>query len=168
MRMTSTMLFTLMWIGVCMTGCKTEDTMRKVIAARYEAMNKHDVTALAAYYADSVRAESSGWNADLIGVKAVCQAYGRYFRSSPDLAYRITRVLDHGESIVVEFTSSGTIMNNEPGVPDYMHGKHYQLKNCTIFDFEGGKIVHESTYFDQVSFLRQVGYFGANEVARKN
>ncbi|MGA9119719.1 MAG: nuclear transport factor 2 family protein [Bacteroidota bacterium] len=145
------------------SGCRKEDANNKIVEGRFSAMNNHDVAALASFYADSVRGESTGWSTIFVGAPAVCQAYGRYFKSSPDLTYHITRVLDAGRSVVVEFTSEGTILNNEQGVPEYMRGKHYILKNCTILDIEQGKIVRESTYFDQLSFLRQTGYFDQHQ-----
>jgi steroid delta-isomerase-like uncharacterized protein len=143
-----------------LVGCRKERPLGDVIAGRFEAMNRHDVTALEKFYADSVRGESTGWNAVLVGVPAVCRAYERYFHSSPDLRYRVERVVEAGSSAVVEYTSEGTLLENEQGVPEYMRGRHYVLRNCTILDFRDGKIVHEVTYFDQLSFLKQVGFFG--------
>ncbi|MDE3058809.1 MAG: ester cyclase, partial [Bacteroidota bacterium] len=76
-----------------------------------------------------------------------------------DLKYEMTHEVIGKNSAVVEYSSSGTLENNEKGVPAYMRGKKYVLKNCTRMDFENGKIVSEATYFDQVSFLKQMGYF---------
>jgi ketosteroid isomerase-like protein len=40
-----------------------------------------------------------------------------------------------------------------------MKGKKYTINYCAIFTIKNGKIVKETDYFDQVAFLRQVGFF---------
>ena len=37
--------------------------------------------------------------------------------------------------------------------------KKYLLKNIVRIDIDGNKITGEYTYFDQVSFLKQMGFF---------
>jgi len=47
----------------------------------------------------------------------------------------------------------------ENGEPDYMEGKKYMLQCCAIFVIKNNKIIKETNYFDQVAYLRQVGFF---------
>lgn len=168
MRVFLGVLLTLVTIAGKGVGPGIAGTPRDIVEQRFDAMNRHDIGALKALLADTVRGESVGWDSVLIGPTRVSEAYKRYFTSSPDLSYRVTRILDAGKSLTVEYTSEGTIEKNEPQVPSYMRGRHYVLKNCTIFDIDNGKIVHESTYFDQVSFLRQMGYFSHQAVGKSD
>jgi len=85
--------------------------------------------------------------------------YGRHFTSSPDLKYIITHIFIDGNTAVVEYTSNGTITKLEPAVPEYMRGRRYALKNITRFTIKNRKIAQSITYFDQLSFLRQAGFF---------
>jgi len=40
-----------------------------------------------------------------------------------------------------------------------MKGKKYTLNYCAILTISKNKITKETDYFDQVAFLRQVGFF---------
>ena len=96
-----------------------------------------------------------------IGPEGIKGVYTRYFESSPDLTYDITNITLNDHTAVIEYTSTGTMRQSqlEATITDYMIGKKYSLKHCTCIDFQDGKIIREMTYFDQVSFLRQMIYF---------
>lgn len=134
---------------------KLEDLARQ----RIKLMNDHDPDGLARLFADSATIGSVGFNEPAIGPAGVREAYRRYFTASPDLQYEITNLVKSDQSVVVEYTSTGTMVALEENVPAYMKGKRYTLRNCTRMDIENGKIVREMTYFDQVAFLRQMGFF---------
>lgn len=85
--------------------------------------------------------------------------YTRYFASTPDLWYNVTHIINAGENIVVEYTSAGTLSNPEGNTPTYMKDKKYTLNYCVVFTIKNGQIIKEVDYFDQVAFLRQVGFF---------
>jgi len=36
---------------------------------------------------------------------------------------------------------------------------YYSVKSCTVLEIRNGKIIADISYFDQVAFLRQVGFF---------
>ena len=71
----------------------------------------------------------------------------------------MTNIINAGDNVIVEYTVSGTLSNPESGTPDYMKGKKYSLGYCAIFAIKDGKIIKETDYFDQVAFLKQVGFF---------
>ncbi len=130
-----------------------------VINAHFDAMIKHDVKAIASGYADSAKVYSPNWEGAKVGPAGLTETYNRYFSSTPDLVYKITHIIYAGNEVIVQFTQSGTLSNPESGTPDYMKGKKYTLDCCAIFSVKGGKIVEETDYFDQVAFLKQVGFF---------
>ena len=68
---------------------------------------------------------------------------------------------------MVEYPSAGTMQKPEAGEPSCMNGKAYTLRNGAVFGVENGKITAESTYFDQLAFLRQVGYFDQHPAEKK-
>jgi steroid delta-isomerase-like uncharacterized protein len=132
----------------------------EIVRERFEAFNKHDLKNLYLYYTDSATLETSSLEGRPKGREAVKEAYARYFTASPDLKYEITHIGCSGDTTVfVEFNSTGTILNREAGVPEYMQGKKYVLKNCSVFEMKDHKIKAERCYFDQVAFLRQMGFF---------
>ncbi len=132
-----------------------------IATSKLEAMNNHDLVALGKLYADSARIQSVGFEATELGPDGIQGVYKRYFASTPDLKFDVDRITTADGSIVIEYTSSGTMQQSplEAVIPEYMIGKKYTLKNCTRIDVKDGKIVAEMTYFDQLAFLRQMGFF---------
>ncbi len=133
-----------------------------VIKQKFEAMNTHDLEAMGRLYLDSARIQSVGFTETQIGPPGIKKVYTRYFKGSPNLSYQVTKIILKDSEAAVTYTSTGTLSNVEEGTPSYMKGKTYTLLNCAIFKFQDGKIMTEMTYFDQVSFLRQAGFFDHN------
>ena len=133
-----------------------------LIDAHFKVMNAHDVKAIAAGYTNDAQIFSPNWDGAKLGPDGITEVYSRYFRSTPDLSYTVTNTIDSGNSVIVEYTFAGTLSNPEAGTPDYMKGRKYTTQGCVIFVLKDNKIVKETNYFDQVAFLRQVGFFDQN------
>lgn len=146
-------------LGFTFTGFSHIPDPGSVIEKRFQCMNRHDLPAMENLYDASSIGYSVGWPDTAVGVKAIIEKYKRYFISTPDLYYQIIHTYTTTAGIVVEYTSGGTLTKNETGVPAEWLGKKYTLRNCTIFQVKNDKIIMESSYFDQVSFLKQMGYF---------
>jgi len=131
----------------------------KLIENHFAALNRHDVKAIAEGYADSTKVYSPNWEGAKSGIAGIADVYTRYFKSTPDLSYKITNIIDAGDNVVVEYTATGTLSNPEGATPAYMKDKKYTLSYCAIFSIKNNKITKETDYFDQVAFLRQVGFF---------
>ncbi len=145
-----------LFTGLCNTAYSQAT---KLIDDHFAALAKHDVKAIAVGYADDAQVYSPNWEGVKTGPAGVTEVYTRYFLSTPDLSYKITHTIDAGENIIVEYTCGGTLSNPESGTPAYMKDKKYSINYCAIFTVKNGKIVRETDYFDQVAFLRQVGFF---------
>jgi len=131
----------------------------KLIDEHFKALIAHDVKSIAAGYSDDAQVLSPNWEGTKVGCAGITEVYNRYFSSTPDLVYKVVNVINAGGNVVVEYTSGGTLSNPEAGTPGYMKGKKYMLNYCAVFTIKNGKIVRESDYFDQVAFLKQVGFF---------
>ena len=145
-------------ILVCSTAF-TYGQSPPVIGEHFKALVSHDVKTIAKGYADDAQVFSPNWEGAKTGPAGITEIYTRYFSSTPDLAYKVLNTINAGNDVVVEYTSGGTLSNPESGTPDYMKGKKYSLVYCAIFTLKDGKIIKESGYFDQLAFLRQVGFF---------
>ncbi len=139
--------------------CLAQKAALNIVKQKFELMNKHEVSKFAALYSDSAVIESPNFTHPEKGVAGIMDAYTRYFKSTPNLSYTITRIIPANNVFVIEYTSQGTIDSAATEVPDYMKGKNYTLQNCSILNISNGKITKDVSYFDQVSFLRQMGYF---------
>jgi steroid delta-isomerase-like uncharacterized protein len=140
-------------------GTNTYSQTPKLIDDHFKALTTHNVKAIAAGYADSAEVYSPNWEGAKKGVAGITEVYERYFSSTPDLQYHVTDIIDAGSHVIVQFTSGGTLSNPEGSTPAYMKDKKYLLNYCAIFTITNGKIIKETDYFDQVAFLRQVGFF---------
>lgn len=130
-----------------------------VVDEHFKALNKHDVNAVVDGYDHDADISSPNWEGVKTGADAITEVYKRYFASTPDLAYKVNNIINAGDNIIVEYTTSGTLSQPESGTPEYMRGKKYSLNYCAILTVKRGKITNERDYFDQVAFLRQVGFF---------
>ena len=124
-----------------------------------DALNRHDTVQLAGMYTADAEFESPNWEGKKTGPAAIRTIYYRYFSSTPDLSQQITHIAANDTCLLIEYLSQGTLLNPENNTPDYMRGKKYRLENCTRMTIRNGKITRQKTYFDQVSFLKQVGFF---------
>jgi steroid delta-isomerase-like uncharacterized protein len=122
-------------------------------------LNQRDTVALAALYADNAAILSPNWEGAKKGPAGIREIYGRYFSGTPDLQHQLTHLITTDSALVIEYTTHGTLTNPEGNTPAYMKGKAYTLQNCTRLDIRDGKIIRQVNYFDQVAFLRQVGFF---------
>jgi steroid delta-isomerase-like uncharacterized protein len=143
-------------------GSVADEKNRDIAKAWIALLNLQDTNALEKLYADSCKLYSPNWEGPVEQPSGAKTVYSRYFHSTPDLRHEIIRILSTDSSVVIEYSSQGTFLNPEKGVPQSWQGKKYRLVNCAIMDIRNGKISRQSTYFDQVSFLRQVGFFDSH------
>ncbi|MBC7400909.1 MAG: nuclear transport factor 2 family protein [Mucilaginibacter sp.] len=140
-------------------SCKNAFGQSTLIDDHFKAMTQHDVKVIAQTYADDAICYSPNWEGAKKGRAEMETVYKRYFSSTPDITYSIISTIYAGDNIIVEYTVNGILSNPEAGTPDYMKGKKYTLNYCAIFTVKADKIVKETNYFDQVAFLKQVGFF---------
>jgi len=147
-------------IGCLLWACHDAGKAGNALAnAWIGALNRHDTVAISNLYDDHATIESPNWEGVKTGRAEIRSIYGRYFSSTPDLSQKITHILSSDTCLVIEYDSWGVLQNPENLTPDYMRGKKYRLHNCTRMSLQNGKIIRQITYFDQVSFLRQMGFF---------
>jgi len=150
----------LSFVVLCLVGAQRISAQSsRIIDEHFKALNSHDIKAIAAGYGSDAQVFSPNWEGAKAGPDSIADAYRRYFKTSPDLAYTVANTIAAGNSVIVEYSWTGTMSDPEQGEPDYMKGKKYTLTACAIFVLKDNKIVKETDYFDQVAFLRQVGFF---------
>lgn len=138
---------------------QTSAASARIARSWLDDLNRRDTLALAALYADTARVYSPNWEGAETGPPGVRGIYRRYFSSTPDLQHEMTHLIATDSSLVIEYIFRGTLSNPEGETPAYMKGKKYELHAITRMDLRGGKIAGQVSYFDQVAFLRQMGFF---------
>lgn len=130
-----------------------------LISEHFNLLNNHNINGLANEYAIDAVVYSPNWEGPKIGPSGITDVYTRYYKTTPDLAYTVTNVIKSGDNIIVQYSWGGTMAKAENGELGYMEGKKYTLQCCAIFIVKNNKIIKETNYFDQVAYLRQVGFF---------
>jgi steroid delta-isomerase-like uncharacterized protein len=143
----------------CFVFSQTAKITKDVAIKWFELVNKHDTISLAALYSSHAEIISPNWEGVKTGTDEITHVYARYFTSTPDLKHTISNIIATDTVVIVEYIFAGTLLNPEANTPKYMRGKKYSLNACTILSIRDGKITKQQTYFDQVAFLRQVGFF---------
>ncbi|MBS1918047.1 MAG: ester cyclase [Bacteroidetes bacterium] len=143
----------------CFAFSQTAKITKDVAVKWFALVNKQDTISLTALYSFNAQIVSPNWEGPKTGAAEITHVYARYFSSTPDLAHTITNIIATDTAVIIEYVFSGTLKNPEANTPEYMRGKKYSLSACTIMSVRDGKIIKQQTYFDQVAFLRQVGFF---------
>lgn len=126
-----------------------------------EAWNAHDPAAIAAQFTpDGVRHQFALPEARLAGREAIAQGVGAIVHAAPSavLDVRAQRVADDG-SVTVEWTFSGTLENDFPGMP--ANGQAFALPGISVYTLAAdGQIAEERVYWDTATLLAAAGVLG--------
>jgi predicted ester cyclase len=151
----STLCFFIILTGVQYASAQSTDRIRE----HFRILNSHDLKAQANEYANDAQVFSPNWEGAKVGPSAITEAYTRYYKTTPDLTYRVSNMIRSGDNVIVQYSSSGTMVKPEAGRTSLYGGQKNSLQNCVILVLKNNKIVRETNYFDQIAFLRQVGFF---------
>lgn len=91
-------------------------------------------------------------DADLAGVKA----YVRLLRACfPNLDPQILGLYVDGDTAIAWWRIQGNLLRRLLDVEP--HGQHITLEGMTLFQFEDGKLIEDSSHWDTFGYLRQLG-----------
>jgi steroid delta-isomerase-like uncharacterized protein len=139
---------------------------RKLADRLTDAMNDHDVEAVARCYApDAVLTSPDG---TVHGREGAAAAIGRYLTAFPDLRVTSTTKVESGATAVDEWVFTGT--NTGPiETPDGQTipptGRAVNQCGIDIGTVEDGLITSHRIYWDQLEFLAQLGLTGQEAAA---
>jgi len=77
------------------------------------------------------------------------------FTCTPDLKIEVQSLFVAGDWAGAEWIQSGTYTGEVAGVE--VTGKHFSGRGASIIELREGKIRREAMYWDELSFLRQLG-----------
>jgi ketosteroid isomerase-like protein len=127
-------------------------TNREIIAAAFDKLKDGDTALWLDLMADNIRYDFVGgdtWNQVYEGKQAFIEGLGRVVvaKMAPPLRLKVTRVIDAGDDIVVEFISDQTTRAGNP----------YSNRYCMILRMQGGKIVDLVEYCDTWYVVTELG-----------
>jgi ketosteroid isomerase-like protein len=110
----------------------------------FDTFNRHDWTALAAFYDAGAEFKDPSVGPGVIKQSRdqIAQKYSALAETFPDVRDELVAIYPSGERhVIVEFIATGTAPDGSP-----MH-----LPICTIFTIENGLISKDFTYYDNPS-----------------
>jgi steroid delta-isomerase-like uncharacterized protein len=129
-------------------------------SAQVEAFNRRDLDAQVSGYADPFRMTDHARGLTLTSRDEVKAWMGSWLQVSPDSTIEVEDVIDAGDAVVSVLAMRGTHEGPMGEVPPT--GKPFTLRGVQIlrFDDRGGIVTHDN-FFDQLSFLVQLGLMEA-------
>jgi steroid delta-isomerase-like uncharacterized protein len=131
-----------------------EDSLR-VVEELTAAMNRRDPHACADFYAEDCLLMDTENPQPSRGRHLVLQAYTDLFHAFPDLTNTAENVFAEGDRVAVEYAMDGTHMNEYVGVPG--DASHFHVRQLTVFEVRGGKIVKDLSAWDTGPFRAKAG-----------
>ena len=132
----------------------------KLIKARYDAVNAHDLDKFQGFYANSVVWEDPGLASAIKGPAAVRKRLRTLTESFPDLQWKLGRIFSQGEDICAEFTFTGThkgaLADNRGSKSIRATNQRIRIQAVGVYVVRGDKIVDSKIYFDFGSLKSQI------------
>jgi steroid delta-isomerase-like uncharacterized protein len=132
--------------------------LRSLIERHYRNLSTGDVAAEDALFSPAVVTvePAAGTIQGLDAFKAYLQAFRTAF---PDGQHRLTSIVESGSLVAAEGTFIGTQQGALVGAGGELPptGRQVKLSFADFFEVEGGRIVKHRLYYDQVTFLTQLG-----------
>ncbi len=127
----------------------------------FDTFNTHDANATASFFADDAELRDVAVARPAIGPDAIAALYDRHFAAIPDAHVRVDRLVAEGDTVVVEWTSSGTHRGTLLGIP--ATGKRVSVKGVSIIKYRSGMAIADTRVWDLAGMLRQIGLLSRQE-----
>lgn len=121
-----------------------------------EAWNRGDADGVAAHDAQDVITADCTLPEPIHGREASREFVATYMHAFPDLRVEVTRSLVEGDTLIQEWTATGTHDGDLMGMPP-TH-RRVEIHGCGIADIGEDGLTHEfHQYWDQMTMMRQLG-----------
>ena len=131
--------------------------LEKRMREYYEAMSApQDVDKMASFLAEDCVHEDMGAGESWEGKETLVAYFEEFFQGTPDFNVEVSHIIvgEDGNWVVAEGIMSGTETITYGGKTST---GTYRIRMVDVVELHEGKIRRESTYYDNVTFLRQVG-----------
>ena len=105
------------------------------------------------YFTEDVKVVIPG--DDIIGIEGTKDYYGNYLTGFSDAEFTFVHIFGQGDKLVKQWNFKGTHDGDFFGIPPT--NKSLDLSGTTIVMMKDGKVFKEQDFFDNHSFLMQLG-----------
>lgn len=138
-------------------------TLKERVHQLNAAVNAHDLNPIGDMYAEDAELVWPGLGPTK-GRQAIVGFYATLFGAFPDVHVTITRIIEEGNTVAVEYTSEGTHSGPLPLPNGEVPATNRRIRTdaSSIGSADGqGLIKTQREYFDQVEILAQLGLMPA-------
>ncbi len=122
--------------------------------------NSKDVDRIEDLFASDAVHEDMTSGVKLRGVSAIRDLFTGTWQAIPDVRTEVGRVICQDEWVSWEWTMTATHTGDFPNLP--ATGRAFSIEGVSVIRISGGKVLSQRDYYDQASFLRQVGALPAD------
>src|SRR5690349_24948242 len=108
----------------------------------FDTFNSHDAEAAAAFFAEDAVLHDSGVAHPANGPRQIAALYDRHYAAIPDAHVHVERMVAECDTVVVEWTSSGTHRGRLMGIP--ATGKRVSFKGVSVIRYRNGLAVADT------------------------
>lgn len=112
-------------------------TPKAVIAAKFAAVNRHNIADVVKFYSPDARINSSGFCSPRQGVADVQRTYQALFDAYPDIAAEVNTYVVEGDRVAVIFTTKVQVQ-----------GKSFEVRIANFFVVRDGLITSDDGVYD--------------------
>ena len=127
----------------------------------FDTFNTHDAEATAALFAEDAVLHDNGVARPAVGPQQIAALYLRHYAAIPDAHVQVDRMIAEADTVVVEWTSSGTHRGKLMGIPPT--GKPVNFKGVSLIRYRGGLAIADTRVWDLAGLLRQIGLLPGQE-----
>jgi steroid delta-isomerase-like uncharacterized protein len=121
----------------------------------FDTFNTHDAAATAALFAPDAVLDDIAVPRRAVGRAQIAGVYARHLVAIPDTLVRVERMVAEGETVVAEWTISGSHQGRLLGIPPT--GRPVAIAGVSIIRFREGEPVADTRMWDFAGLLRQIG-----------
>jgi steroid delta-isomerase-like uncharacterized protein len=119
------------------------------------AFNSHDVAKIAALWTDDALWEDVASGQVARSKRELIASFSDIFAAVPNVTCELKFFFSAGNRIGAEWVETGTQTGDWAGIP--ATGKSYLIRGASITEVYNGKITRETSYFNMLDFLQQLG-----------
>jgi ketosteroid isomerase-like protein len=142
----------------------SEETPTETASRFYERFDGSDIDAMLSVFSPELETMDPGMGT-VHGLAPFREYLETLKRAMPDARAVIERIVEAGDSVVVEGRFVGTFTGPLAGVDGDVspNGAKVDLRFADVSRIRGGQIVSYHTYYDQLGMLTQLGLMGTTE-----
>ena len=130
---------------------KAENTPRAVLETYVAAWNQHDHAAFNKLLAPDGIHEDLAFGFHGQGPAQVKDFMKEVLKMEPDFVWKLTNVIESGNTVAAEWTWTATYTGDSPSGP--VTAQHVTGRGATVAVIENGRIQRFSDYYDNASFF---------------